>query len=139
MDQLTPLNIVNVTKRREHSLQGSWCCVPPLDIQHCIFPHQRYSSPKIEPESDRVSRFHCQLIGSTVNKMEQVTRHTRMQLAPSRLREADKLRRKRREMELNRLKEASETQQSDAARRPCLGPDLNKPSVKKIMRQLGRS
>ena len=71
MGQLTPLNTWHHYKERAFIIGFLILCA-----SSCVLPLRRYSSSsrQMKAESDRVSRLHCQWIGGTVNKAEQVIR-----------------------------------------------------------------
>ena len=106
--------------------------VPGLVCLLLCLPHRRYSSssPQRKAESDRVSRLHCQWLGGTVNKAEQVIRPQGCSQHSLHCEEQTNCREKERK-KTYWLKETSETYQSGAVGRPCLGSDMNDPIVKK--------
>ena len=127
MDQLTPLNTVDIITKREFIMGFLVLCA-----SSCVLPHRRYSSssPQMKAESDRVSRLHCQWIGGRVNKAEQVIRPHGCSQHSLHCEEQTNCREKE-EKENLLIKETSETYQSGAIGRPCLGSDMNHPTVKK--------
>lgn len=71
MGQPTPLKTWHHYKERAFIIGFLVLCA-----SSCVLPLKRYSSssPQMKAESDRISRLHCQWIGGTVNKAEQVIR-----------------------------------------------------------------
>lgn len=96
-----------------------------LCASSCVLPHRRYSlsSPQRKAESDRVSRLHCQWLGGTVIKAEQVIRPQGRSQQSLQREEQTNCREKERK-KAYWLKETSETYQSGAVGRPCLGSDM---------------